>query len=198
VGVAPPKGVVTETVRKGIEPKSQVHIALNGSLAVDSSGQVALDAMSLVLENRLRLTLREALRGTYGVEVQAGATKVPSPRYNVAINFGCDPERTEELVKTVFQEIDLLKESGPTEGELNDAREALLRRHESHLARNGDLVSEISARLEDSEDLAGFFGLPQEYQKLTTGRLQEAARRYLDATNYVRVTLVPEKAMAGR
>ena len=39
--------------------------------------EVALDALALVLENRLRRTLREALRGTYGVEVEAERLEDP-------------------------------------------------------------------------------------------------------------------------
>jgi hypothetical protein len=37
-----------------------------------------------------------------------------------------------------------------------------------------------------------FFGMPAEYQKLGTLGIQEAARRYLDTSNHVRVTLFPE------
>ncbi len=44
------------------------------------------------------------------------------------------------------------------------------------------------------EDLDDFFGLPGAYNQLTAAAVQDAARRWLDTGNYVRVTLLPEKA----
>ena len=135
-----------KTVRKGIEPKSQADIVFTGPIAVDAPHQVALQALGLVLDTRLRESLREALSGTYGVQVAADASKIPEARYDITIDFGCDPERTEELVKTLFREIDTLKANGPTEREVSDAREALLREHESDLAQNDHLADEIAER----------------------------------------------------
>jgi len=192
-GVTPPAGVVEKEVRKGIEPKSQVTIVFTGPMNAPASERVALDALALALENRLRLTVREALQGSYGVEVRATAQPIPSPRYSVTIDFGCDPKRADELVKSVFQDIGALREKGPTDREVSDAREALLRRHETSLARNPSLVGEISDRLENGEDLSTYFGLPREYRQLTPRMVQDAARRYLDPGRYVRVTLYPER-----
>jgi zinc protease len=193
VGVTPPRGVVERTVRKGIEPKSQADIVFTGKVTVDTSTEVALDALALVVESRLRATLREALGGTYGVQVEANASKIPEPRYDVTIDFGCDPQRTEDLVKTLFREIESLKTKGPTATEVGDAREALLRQHESALAQNDRLVSELAERYENSEDISEFFDLPGQYGTLTATSIQDAARQYLDTGNYVRVTLYPEK-----
>jgi zinc protease len=193
VGIRPPKGVVEKVVRRGIEPKSQVDIVFSGPVSFDAGQQVALDALAIVLENRLRLTLREALRGTYGVGVEAIAQNVPNQEYTVTIDFGCDPQRTEELVKSVFKDIEALKATPPTEQEVADAREGLLRQHESALAQNNRLVSELIDRYNSSQDIAEFFARPAAYQRLTAATIQAAARQYLDTGNFLRVTLVPEK-----
>ncbi|MBE3072476.1 MAG: insulinase family protein, partial [Acidobacteria bacterium] len=197
VGMAPPKGIVEQTVRKGIEPKSQAAIVFTGPFVFDSAHRVALDALAVVLETRLRETLREALGGTYGVQVEASASKINDARYSVTVEFGCDPARTEELVRTLFRQIETIKARGLTEAEVSDAREALLRQHESDLAQNNHLVAELAARYELSEDIGDFFDLPAEYAKLTAAAIGDAARRYLDAGHYVRVTLYPEKPPAG-
>jgi len=196
VGITPPTGVVEKVVRKGIEPKSQVDLVFTGKLSYDVTSRVALDALSVVLETRLRETLREALGGTYGVQVNASASRIPEPRYSVTIDFGCDPKRTEELVKALFREIEQLKASGPTAKDVDDAREALMRGYESDLAQNNRLVAAITGVYEDGEDLSAFFGLPSLYMQLTPAAVQEAARRYLDTKDYVRVTLLPETSPA--
>jgi zinc protease len=193
VGITPPRGVVEKTVRQGIEPKSQADIVFTGKFPTDSPHEAVLDALGLVLETRLRESLREASSGTYGVQVDASATKIPDSRYSITIDFGCDPARTEELVKTLFRDIDTLKAKGPTDKELNDAREALFRQHESDLAQNNRLVGELAERYENAEDISEFFELPALYSKLTPAAVQDAARLYLDTGNYVRVTLFPEK-----
>jgi zinc protease len=193
VGIRPPKGIVEKVVRKGIEPKSQATIVFTGPFQYDTPHQVTLDALGVVLERRLRENLREAMGGTYGVEVNADGTKIPEPRYDISINFGCDPSRTEDLVKAAFREIEALKAKGPTQEEINDARQALMRQHDSDLAQNNRLAAQISDAYENGEDVREFFGLPAQYDKLTPRAVQEVARRCLDAGNYVRVTLFPEK-----
>jgi hypothetical protein len=40
-----------------------------------------------VLETRLREVLREALGGTYGVQVETNASKIPETTYSVTIDF---------------------------------------------------------------------------------------------------------------
>ena len=193
VGITPPKGVVEKTVRKGIEPKSQAAIVFTGPFLFDSPHQVVLDALRVILDTRMRESLREALRGTYDVQVEAGAAKIPEARYSINIQFGCDPDRTDELVKTMFREIEALKANGPTDKEVRDAREALRRKHDSDLAVNSRLVSELSAEYENGGDIGDFFELPMEFDRLTAAAVRDAARNYLDANNYVRVTLYPEK-----
>ena len=91
-----------------------------------------------------------------------------------------------------------LKAQGPTESEVADAREALMVAHQTDLAENGRLAERIVRRYETSQDVMEFFALPVEYQKLGTPAIHEAARRYLDTRNYVRVTLFPEAGTGVR
>jgi zinc protease len=197
-GVVPPAGVVEKVVRKGIEPKSESAVVFNGPLEFDSTREVTLDGLAIVLEGRLRRSLREALRGTYGVEVSGDATKIPEPRYSITVEFGCDPGRTQELLATAFREIEKLRTEGPTEAEAADAREALMVQHQTDLAENARLAGKIADRYEIGQDVMEFFNLPEEFQRLNAAVLREAARRYLDTTRYVKVTLFPETMPGGK
>ena len=196
VGMVPPKGVVEKVVRKGIEPKSQVDIIFTGDMTFDVPGRTSLEALEMVLESRLRERLREALHGTYAIDVSSRASKVPRPRYSVTIEFGCDPDRVDELVKAAFKEIEALKAGGPADKDVNDAREALLRQHDSDLAENGRLADAIMNAYDDGDGVSYFFSLPVYYANMSGAAIQEAAKKYLDANNFVRVTLLPEKAPA--
>jgi hypothetical protein len=46
----------------------------------------------------------------------------------------------DELVKTMFQEIDNLKTKGPSEKDVRDAREALFREYETGMKQKGWLL----------------------------------------------------------
>ena len=193
IGMRAPSGVVEKRVEKGIEPKSDAAIVFTGPFQYDPQHRVALRAMTFVLEGRLREALREQLGGTYSVTANANSAKIPIEEYTIAIGFGCDPERTMDLVKRVFQEVDDLKTHGASESQLRDVREGLIREYETNSKQNGYLLSQIALRYQFPEDLKDFFDLPALYSALTPAIIQDAARTYLNTNQYVQVTLFPEK-----
>jgi zinc protease len=192
-GMAYAKGVVQKTVQKGIEAKSQAAIIFSGSFQYDQAHRVAMRALGMVLQTRLRETLREDLSGTYSVNVAPNPDKKPEERYTLAIAFGCNPDRTSELIKTVFTEIAALRDSGPSERLVADVREQLLREYESNTRSNDWYMAQLVDKYTYKEDLSEILTLPDRYKKLTPAAIQEAARAYLTPDNYVQVTLLPEK-----
>jgi zinc protease len=192
-GVRPPAGVVEKRVDKGIEPKSEAAVVFTGPFQYDQVHRVAIRAMALVLEGRLREALREELGGTYSVSTTATYSKIPIEQYAVAIEFGCDPERTTELVKRVFQEVEAVKNRGVTDAQLREVKAGLTREFETSSKQNSYLLSQISARYEFNDDLAEFFKITSFYDGLTSAMIQDAARTYLNTGKYVQVTMFPEK-----
>jgi zinc protease len=187
------KGVVEKVVKKGVEPKSQTSIVFTGPFVHDQAHRVEIRAMASVLENRLRDVLREELGGTYSVSVGASYSKIPVQDYSVEIDFGANPTRVDELVKTVFKEIEAMKTTGPTDKQVADVKETMLRDFETSMKQNGYLLTNILARYENAEDLKDLYAIPDYYKALTPAAMQAAAKKYLDVNNYVKVTLLPEK-----
>jgi zinc protease len=192
VGLRPPAGVVRKQVRSGIEPKSQVSIVFSGAFQDDEMHRVMVRAMADTLAGNLQRTLREDLGGTYGVSVTPNFTKRPTEEYRLTINFGCDPARTESLVKAAFQVIDEYKSIGPGVGQVIDTRAALMRDFETNSERNDYLLNRMIFKYENGEDVAEVFNLRPFYDQLTVPVLRDAARAYLDTSRYVEVTLLPE------
>jgi len=193
VGVTTPSGIVEKRVEKGIEPKSRAAIVFSGPFVFDQPRRVAIRAMSEILQTRLLEVIREELGGTYSITAGFSYQKYPKPEYSISIQFGSAPERTEDLIKRVFEEIERLKKDGPTEKQLNDEKEALLREFETNSKQNGYLLSQISLRFYNNEDPAGVWMVPDFYRKLDAATIQEAAKLYLNTQSYVKVTLFPEK-----
>ena len=193
IGVKPATGIVEKKVEKGIEPKSRAAIVFSGPFVFDQSQRVAVRAMSDILQNRLLEVIREELGGTYSITAGANYGKFPKPEYSITIQFGSSPERADDLIKRVFEEIEKFKTSGPTEKQLNDEKEALIREFETNSKQNGYLLSQLYLRHFHGEDQAGIWTVPEFYKKLDAATVKEAAKLYLDTKNYIKVTLFPEK-----
>lgn len=193
IGVRTVTGVVERKVEKGSEPKSQAAIVFSGPFEFKPAQRLAIRAMADVLQTRLLETLREELGGTYSVGAFAGYLKIPRSEYSVTIQFGCDPQRQEDLIKRVFQEIEQLKANGPTEKQVNDEKEALLRDFETNIKQNNFVLGQILSTLQYGEDPASIWKLPESYKQVDAAMIQQAAKIYLNTNNYLKVTLVPEK-----
>ena len=193
IGVTTPKEIVEKKVEKGIEPKSRAAIVFSGPFEYVQSNRVAIRSMSEILQTRLLEIIREELGGTYSITAGFSYQKFPKPEYSITIQFGCAPERTEDLIKRVFQEIENFKANGPTEKQLTDEKEALIREFETNSKTNGYLLNQIYLRFQQDEDPAVIWQIPEFYQKLTATTVQQAAKKYLTTNSYVKVTLFPEK-----
>ncbi len=193
VGRHSPTTVVERTVKKGLEPKSQAAIVFTGPAEYNQAQRVAIKALGYVLENRLRETLREDLGGTYSVNASGAVSRDPRQEYSFDIEFGCDPKRTDALVKTVFGEIEKLKTNGPTVKELGDVRTTFVREFEQNTKVNGFWIGQIAGKYQLGEEPATLLAVPDYYKKIDAALVQNAAKTYLDMTRRVTVTLMPEK-----
>ena len=193
VGIRPPKGVVKKTVKKGVEPQSQAAIVFTGPFEYTQASRNAIRAMGIVLQTRLRNKIREDLGGTYSIMASPSYDRIPVPAYSVTINFGTDPERVEELISVIFQEIDTLKKEGVTADELRDAKQAMYRNFETGIKQNGFLLVQLYFRYQEGEDLESLFNYLKSLENLTAEVIQDAAKTYLNTENYVQVILFPEK-----
>ena len=187
-----PTGVIAKQVEKGIEPKSQTAILFTGLFEYTQDQRVAIRAMSEILQTRLIETIREDLGGTYSISASPAYARFPVPTYTISIGFGSDPKRLDDLIARVYQEIERFKTEGPTEKQVNDEREALLRDFETSSKQNGYLIGQLMARYQNNDDPAGVWAVPEYYRKLDAATIQKAAKTYLTGANRVQVTLVPE------
>jgi len=193
IGVRTATGVIEKKVEKGIEPKSLNAIVFTGPFEHDQIHRIAIRAMSEVLQMRLLETIREELGGTYSISASPSYQRIPKQEYSITIQFGCAPERADDLVKRVLEEIEKLKTNGPTEKQVADEKEALLRDFETSSKLNNYLLNQISLRYQGGEDPAALWNIPDLYKKIDAAMIQQAAKTYLNTSNYIRVTLLPAK-----
>ncbi len=222
LGIRPPGGVVKKTVQRGIEPKARVQLVFSGNLNVrldtlDYDGTIEIDGQTVAvadsvygarrasaraerfllsaLEDALRIRLREELRedmgGVYGVGVSATSDRMTG-LYSIAIGFGCDPERVDELTAAVFDEIARFKDEGPTNDVLQKVREGDRRAQELAFRENGAWLGALGAAYRYDEDPMAALDQSDLIEDLSYGAVRGAAQYYLDTGRYVQVTLLPE------
>jgi zinc protease len=187
--------VLTRTVFQGVEPKSRTAMVFTGPFQYTRADRAALRGLAEVLEIRLRENLREALGATYGVDVQAQPARWPREEYTLSIGFGSAPERVSELVQAVLAEIDTLRERGPRDQDLAKVKETELRERETALRQNRYWLAQIAFHDQHGEDPAVIADPRGDADLLTAEAIRNAARRYLDPGQYVRVTLLPERGV---
>ena len=196
VGVVGPRGVIRKTVRRGVEPKAQTRIVFGGPAEFSRRNSSLLRTLGDALEIRLRERLREDLGGTYGVQIGGDVSRDPRPEYDFVIQFGSDPGRLDELTRVVWAQIDSLKTVGLSDGDFAKVREAQRRQRETDLRENGYWMSALLTYDRYGWDFGWIDDEPFSAQ-LTAADIQQAARQYLDAGNYVQVSLVPETGAAA-
>ncbi len=192
VGMDSPRGIVSKEVKKGLEPKSQVSIMFAGEFDWNREARYTIASMAKALQIKLREVLREDLGGTYGVRVHASTSRYPEQEYSLNISFGCDPERVPELTDTVFMHIDSLKDHGTTEKYLTKIKETQVRKHETDLKENSFWLSTLRSSYYHGSDVKNVMTYGEMVEGLSLDDIREAARRYFDVRNYVKVVLYPE------
>ncbi len=192
VGVRPPGGVITKQLAKGMEAKSLTRIMLTGPFEWNRLNRYELGSMTQVLRIKLRETLREDLGGTYGVSVRAAPSRYPKERYRLTFNFGCAPERVQELTAVVFEQLDSLKTFGTTLKYLTKVKETQRRERETSLKENRFWLSILETYDYHGEDLLDILKYDELVDGLSLEAIRNAAQRYLSIANYVQVTLYPE------
>ena len=192
VGIDPPDGIEDHVVHSGIEPRSNTIWVFAGDAEWSPEEALALRVAGEVLGIRLRERVREQLGGTYSISVSAGLQLQPDPEYQVAIIFGSDPSRVDELLAAVAVELDWLR-GGGEQGYLDTARELLRTPREEQLRENGFWLGQIQTVMQRGGSFEEVNRFDERLDAVTLEQVAAAARRYLPDDRYVRVVLLPEE-----
>ncbi|MBN1407965.1 MAG: insulinase family protein [Calditrichaceae bacterium] len=187
-----PSGIKECIIKKGIEPKSQNSITFSGDFEWNSENRYIARSMLDVLRIKLRERIREDMSGTYGVGVSGSFDHYPKERYEIEISFGCDPERVDELTREVFLQIDSLSQFGTSNEYLQKVTETQRRQFELSLKSNSFWLNNLEYRYFNNLDPAGILDYLDLVESLALNDIQQAAQKYFNFNNYVRVVLLPE------
>lgn len=135
-GVRKSQGKLAKIVEKGVEPKSQVSLYMHGPVEYTPEHRWQARAVSNLLSIRLREVLREDKGGVYYVRCNSTLSPWPEPHFTSLINFGCDPQRVDELLSAVRLVLREVREQGASEANVQKIRETLRRELETDMRNN--------------------------------------------------------------
>lgn len=192
IGVRRPAGVKSVEVKKGREPKSSVYVTFHGPATWSRENAIDAQLLSEVMNIRLREVLREDMGGVYGASIWGGLRRRPIEEYSFGVSFGCAPENVAALREAVFDEIAKVQAEGIGETWLAKVRESWKRQHEISLRENGYWTGRLLEALRHGDDPKLILDLDTRLSRITSDNVRNAARRYLDSSQYVEGVLNPE------
>jgi zinc protease len=152
-----------------------------------------LNMLKEIIAIKLIEVIREKMSGVYSPMVMVNPEHYPKQRFQLMVMFGCSPKNADKLTRAVFGEIKKIRANGPTETDLNKAKETLIRTRETDLEKNDFWQGKIESVYFDGTDPATILNFKDRVNAITLEDLKIAANQYLKPNHYVRAVLKPEK-----
>ncbi|WP_313533344.1 M16 family metallopeptidase [Sphingobacterium athyrii] len=193
LGIRVPEGNVRRDLRVGKGEKGIVQMVYSGKYSFDEQNNQYLDALKACIDFRLIERLRKQESGVYSPRVQLTKTKQPLGFYAIVINFECDPDRKEALIKAVEEELVKIKTEGLIQEELDKFVAEETRSYELSSKTNQFWLSYLKGQLNNQEPMQSVLTYPGQLKKQRLANLNSAVGKLLNLNNKIIVTLSPEE-----
>jgi zinc protease len=189
-GIRPPKGEVKQDFRHEAKtPRTSIYINYNGSSAFSADDRILGAALRHVLELRYVERIREDEGGAYSVRVQYTVNKFPVPGFTFVVTFETDPLKADKLMDIVHAEVKKIVENGPSQADLQKAKEYFLKQRQEDIKENNWWLS----RMDDYYfyNLDSFTGYDDKVRGLSVQSVHDYAKKVLTQGNVVQVVMRP-------
>lgn len=194
VGMKYTKGQHDLIVEKGLEPKATVRIMYTGEEEWTPTSRYHFLSLNQALNIRLREILREDMGGVYGVGANGSFSRWPRNRFLTSINFGCDPNMVDELIKAATDELKRLGKEGFEDSYVEKVRETQLRSYEVNSRLNRFWLRNLSFYYRNDMNPLDILSYKDRVQKLTAEDLTKAVQLFYSGENRIKAVLKPEAA----
>jgi zinc protease len=193
LGIRPPKGKLEKVVHKGEAEKSMVSIYYTGETKFSDKDKYLLSALGEVLTIKLIENLREEKSGVYGVGANGSMTQQPYDKYSFKIGFPCGPHNVDRLIAAAYEEVDKLKENGPTQIDVDKVKETEKINLEENLKQNRFWMNSIQAAYLNKNNVEDILKKQEQIDQLNVKSLKKVANKYLKESNLIQIVLMPDE-----
>jgi zinc protease len=191
-GVRPVNGVVEANIKKGKEPQSIISIIFSGNANYTSEENMRFRALVDVLNIKIIEKLREEMSGIYGGGLGGNLQKRPVPSYMLQASLPCGPENVDKLTTALFDIIRNAQTNGVSQVDLDKVKETWKKQYETNLQNNEFWLTNLSNAWINETDPENILTYMDRVNALTVQDVQNAAKKYFDFNQYVKVVLYPE------
>jgi zinc protease len=184
-----------ENVYHGQDDKTIVNMIFTNDLPkrVSFREVETIIAFSRILTNILNEVVREKMSGVYYIYSIPNIDFLPFPQIAIEITFGCDPNRVEELIDAVSEQLNLLINNEFDEKYLHTYKETNKRLLEVRTRTNqywaNQIWSTIFFDFDPNESLRNHATIAE---NLTREDIANVAKKYIDFQKKIVVVLYPE------
>ncbi|MEO0899379.1 MAG: insulinase family protein [Bacteroidota bacterium] len=191
-GVRAKQGQITKNFYKGQEPKALVRLSFRGKMKWEGKERTHIQTLGRSLRIMLVESLREEKGGVYSPSANASYSAEPTPTYSINANFYCAPENVEDLIQTVFKDVESLKKNGPSEEILQKVKENRKKSYQIGLEDNGYWMSNLVFAYQYDLNPDRILETGDAIESLTVKSVKKAAKKYFKDKDLVRLVLLPE------
>jgi zinc protease len=173
------KGQKLELFRKGESDRSFVSHVTNCGYKATPQNDMNLNALTLVLNEKLRENIREDLSGVYLIYAWPGKERYPKPSLTFSSMMACSPARVEELNRAIFATLDSIRAGYIDDRYLVSTKATLTKTLEEDLRTNYYWLNQIYNSVWQKKPLEGFLAMPSLVDKIDRRAVAKTAKKYL-------------------
>ena len=182
------KGKVTKVFHKEMAtPSAQTNIVYSAPIAYTADTDLKLDVLSQIMRGVYTEKVREEKGGTYGVNVEGQFWRYPTDGCSMTVSFRCDPNKYDELLPVIDQQLQRMAAEGPTEEQLEKVKEYARKNYSRAVLTNGwwEYVRyhELREGIDFNKDYL------QKVDSLTTDSIRDFCRQLTAPGNRIQVTM---------
>ena len=193
LGIRPPAAKLEKVINKGADPKSTVNIVFTKQVLYNQNDAYALRSLGDLMNIKLVEQLREEKSGVYGVNAMGSLVKYPSPFSLFSISFPCAPENADTLSKAALDELRKIMTNGVTPADLEKVKEQQIRKLEVDLKQNQYWMNSLYEAYYLGNPATEIMNRENQVRNLSSKIIQDAAKKYIDFSRYIRVVLKPDE-----
>lgn len=184
-------GKTEKTILRTMDtPKTTVYQHLqNKDVVYNKKNKILNYMLSEWLTKRYLETIREEEGGSYGVQVGTDLSQTPSPLFSLEINFDCNPDKADALVKIVHAELSRVQTENIPSSMLEDIKKSILKNHQEQIKQNNYWLSVLSSYVRDNEEPLDTETLKSILSTITAKDLKEFTTNALKKSNSVQVLM---------
>lgn len=190
--ISQPKGKINKEIALNLTiPKSTVFISFEKDTEYDAKTSLGLDVLTGILDIVYVETVREKEGGTYGVSSSFSESRRPSAKIKGQIAFDCKPENSAGLKKIVYDELEAIAKSGPTQINLDKTVKNELKTREESKQHNSYWMNVMVNYYKygiDYNDPANYEDI---LKSLTVRDIKKITKKSLKKANVVDITFNP-------